>query len=634
MDALREKNVDGPQRAFGRYVVVCELGKGAMGEVYLAHDPVLDRKVALKVITIDPGLDRARREEYFIRFSCEAKSSAKLSHPSIVTVFDAGEQNSVPWIAFQYVEGETLENLLARRGPLPVKRCVAFAQDIASALEHAHGWNIVHRDVKPANILIENSTGIAKLADFGIVKAPWTAMTHEGDTLGSPGYMSPEQIEGAALDERADLFCLGIVLYRMLSGRHPFLRDTVMGTAYATCKGAFTPLREVASNVPSVLDWAVRKCLAVDRRKRIGSAAELISLLKTVMVTLEDPLQSAAGTNSVSPMTGAAKRAAVQHPASASTTESERADYMLAWIIMKHCLNRVKKPVAGFGKLLRGPMLTHALKTLGAATTAFLRTGGPRLPGFLTRRAQALQGVNRSWKASVLFWGAFAGILLIICIASISLMVNPPVLSGGSEEGMLLRRCSDALEKNNREAALEAGYKLSSMKPAHPQSYLALARIMMREGRYDTAANDFVSAGTFIGGKRTLEKSMPVILQEICRQLKKGKAPGPLLDLTVHTLNAAGHPVVKSWIKDTNYWLRWNAVEILKMSNIEVDVVPVYIQDLSFAGSVQVRLAAVGRLGEIGDKRAIPALKKVVALDQNDPLVSAEARKVLEEKIK
>ena len=568
MDILREKKVDGPRQRFGRYVVVRALGKGAMGEVYLAHDPVLDRKVALKVIAIDPSLDRATREEYFKRFSYEAQASARLNHPSIVAVYDAGEHNGLPWIAFQYVEGETLEKLLGRRGNLPIKRCMAFALDIASALEHAHGWKIVHRDVKPANILIESSTGIAKLADFGIVKAPWAAMTQEGDTLGSPGYMSPEQIDGAELDERADIFCLGVVLYQMISGKHPFLRDTVSSTAYATCSGAYAPLREVASNVPPALDWAVRKCLAIDRRKRTGSAAELISMLKTVP--------------------------------------------------------------AHFGGLGKYPTGKNAAKNLiGIAKR------GMRPPKFVMRIIPALKKADRPRWATIFFRGSLAGISVIVCITGINLFMNSPSLpKADSVEGRLVKQCTDALEKNNRDAGLEASTKLSSINPLYPQSLIVLARIMIREGRYDDAANALNRIIQLKGGKKTLKKERMKILLEICRQMKKGPAPAPLLDLTAFALFADGRRLVRSWITDTNHWLRWNAVEVLKMSNMEVDMVPVYIQDLSFAGSVQARIAAVDRLGEIGDKRAIPALKKVKALDQNDPLVSMEAGKILDEKFK
>jgi len=255
-----------------------------MGKVYLAHDPVLDRKIALKVIAVDPGLDKNTRDDYFKRFSYEAKASAKLNHPSIVTVYDAGESNGLPWIAFQFIEGETLEKLLGRRLRLPVKRAVVFAADIASALAHAHAWNIVHRDVKPSNILIESLTGIAKLADFGIVKAPWASATQAGNTLGSPGYMSPEQIEGSDLDERADLFCLGVVLYQMISGRHPFLRDTMAGTVFATCNGAFIPLRDLVDGVPPKLDWIIRKCLEANRKRRLGSAALCVAALQSITI--------------------------------------------------------------------------------------------------------------------------------------------------------------------------------------------------------------------------------------------------------------------------------------------------------------------------------------------------------------
>ncbi|MGB7569328.1 MAG: protein kinase, partial [Chitinivibrionales bacterium] len=502
---------------------------------------------------------------------------------------------------FQYVEGETLEKLLGRRGMLPIKRCVAFAQDIASALEHAHGWNIVHRDVKPANILIENSSGVAKLADFGIVKAPWAAKTQEGDTLGSPGYMSPEQIDGSELDERADLFCLGVVLYQMLSGRHPFLRDTVAGTAYATCNGAYTPLREIVSSVPPALDWAIRKCLAVDRKKRIGSAKELLSLLKTVAPSSGGSGQTPAENKPAQKLKGATKRDFVHYLVKPFTVRHEPADDRLLWFKIKHWFHRVEKPVVGLWKSMRA----------------------------------MVRWADRSRRAFFLFWVSMAVIIIIICAIGIGFIINPPALPPeNSVEGKLFRQCSEALEKSNREAALEAGNKLTSMNPIHPQSWIVLARIMIREGKYDVAANELKRVPSLKGGKKTLKKALPAILLEICRQMKKGPAPPPLLDMAVHTLSAGANPLVRSWIQDTNHWLRWNAVEVLKMSNSDIDIVPVYIQDLSFAGSVQVRLAAVDSLGEIGDKRAIPALKKVMALDQNDPLASAEAGKVLEEKFK
>ncbi|MBD3422475.1 MAG: protein kinase [Chitinivibrionales bacterium] len=196
----------------GRYRILRLLGAGAMGRVFLAEDPILDRKIALKQIAVDTGAHPKANAEYLQRFTLEARASARLHHQSIVQVFDAGEHNGLPWIAFQYIAGESLEDLLNRETRLLLERALRIGLDIASALEHAHGIGIVHRDVKPANILLQKDSEIAMLSDFGIAKAPWATLTQEGSALGSPGYMSPEQIDGAKLDARSDLFSLGIVL--------------------------------------------------------------------------------------------------------------------------------------------------------------------------------------------------------------------------------------------------------------------------------------------------------------------------------------------------------------------------------------------------------------------------------------
>jgi serine/threonine protein kinase len=263
-----------------RYLIVKPLGSGAMGRVYLADDPILGRRVALKVVAIDPRMQTGARGEYLARFAAEAKASARLNHPSIVQIFDAGEENGEPWIAFQLVEGETLEKILSQRGKLTMRRAVLFTIDIASALQHAHGWNIIHRDVKPANILVEPKSGIAMLADFGIAQARWAMPAEEGAALGSPGYMSPEQIDGKEVDQRSDLFSLGIVLYQMLSGEHPFLRPTLTATVDATCRGDYKPLADLVPGIPRPLDAAVRRCLFPNLKMRMRSAAELVDILR------------------------------------------------------------------------------------------------------------------------------------------------------------------------------------------------------------------------------------------------------------------------------------------------------------------------------------------------------------------
>jgi len=270
----------GHPEKIGRYIIEKPLGSGAMGKVYLANDPILGRTVAIKIVSIDPGIQTEARGDYLARFASEAKASARLNHPSIVQVYDAGEENNEPWIAFQLVEGETLEKILSQRLRLTVRRAVLFTIDIASALQQAHSWNIIHRDVKPANILVEQKTGIAMLADFGIAQAQWSAPVKDGTVIGSPGYMSPEQIDGKEVDQRSDLFSLGIVLYQMLSGENPFLRNTIGATMDATCRGIYKPLHEIVPELPRPVDAAVRRCLFANIKMRMRSAAELVDILR------------------------------------------------------------------------------------------------------------------------------------------------------------------------------------------------------------------------------------------------------------------------------------------------------------------------------------------------------------------
>ncbi len=269
--------------AINRYQIIKLLGSGAMGNVYLAQDPILGRKVALKVITIDHTAQTMVHDTYLSRFSAEAKALARLDHPCIVQIYDSGEEHGKPWIAFQFVDGESLETILVRRQKLTIRRALLFTIDIASALQHAHSWNIIHRDVKPANILIDQKTGIAKLTDFGIAQAPWSRSVENGSVMGSPGYMSPEQIDGKEVDRRSDIFSLGSVLYRMVSGESPFLRASLPATIDATCRGDYLPLRNLVPEAPKPLEAAVRRCLFANYKMRLGSAAELIDILSPIV---------------------------------------------------------------------------------------------------------------------------------------------------------------------------------------------------------------------------------------------------------------------------------------------------------------------------------------------------------------
>src|SRR5215470_15676367 len=215
--------MDKPEtKQFGRYEILSELGRGAMGVVYKGRDPQIERLVALKTVSLW-GQEPDEEREFRMRFMNEAQAAGRLHHPGIVSVFDIGEnpENHDPFIVLEYVAGESLNRILSREKRLPVERALKLAEEIAEALDYAHAQGVIHRDIKPANILITQE-GRAKIADFGIAKLNLAHFTIPGRVVGTPAYMAPEQLSGEAVDGRSDLFSLGVILYAMVTGHSPF----------------------------------------------------------------------------------------------------------------------------------------------------------------------------------------------------------------------------------------------------------------------------------------------------------------------------------------------------------------------------------------------------------------------------
>jgi hypothetical protein len=266
--------------AFGRYRITGELGRGAMGAVYRAVDPLIDREVAIK--TLLSTLPAEIMDEFRERFLREARSAGRLNHPNIVTVFDVGEQDGVAYIAMELLEGRSLQEILRESKRLPFARGADIAAQIADALEHARQFSIVHRDIKPANIMV-SSAGRCKLTDFGVAFVPSSNMTQTGATLGSPRYMSPEQVLGQKADPRADLFSLGIVLYEMLAGRTPFHNegDTTPFAVMSRIAGEpHAPVRSHDASIPEAFERILSRALAKKPEQRYAGAGEMAHELR------------------------------------------------------------------------------------------------------------------------------------------------------------------------------------------------------------------------------------------------------------------------------------------------------------------------------------------------------------------
>jgi serine/threonine-protein kinase len=263
----------------GRYEVLSELGQGAMGVVYRARDPLIDRVVAIKTINLGLALDE--KEEYEGRFYQEAKAAGRLSHPNIVTIYDVGRNDDVAYIAMEFLEGRELRDIMNDGGLLPVHQVLDIVSQVASGLAYAHEFGIVHRDVKPSNIMVVRD-GHVKITDFGIARmASSSVRTQTGMVLGSPKYMSPEQVMGKLTDQRSDIFSLGVMLYEMLTGQAPFTGDNVNAIMYQTLNTIPAPPNTLNSAVPQMVNFIVAKALSKGLEDRYQEAKDFADDLRS-----------------------------------------------------------------------------------------------------------------------------------------------------------------------------------------------------------------------------------------------------------------------------------------------------------------------------------------------------------------
>ena len=273
----------------GRYELVRVLGKGAMGVVYEARDPNLERRVAIKTISVD-ALGEREALEYEARFRTEARSAARLQHPHIVSVYDSDRDLDVAFLVMEFVPGRDLKDHLDHGARYTLEQTAALMNDLLSALDYAHRQNIVHRDIKPANLLIESS-GRVKLTDFGVARIQDSAdaTRTQGSLVGTLKYMSPEQVQGQTVDSRSDLFSAGIVLYQLLTGTRPFDGANDFEVMRNIATQEHVPPSRHNPSLPAEIDLVMAQALAKSREQRYASAAEFNTALQDAVRSAADP---------------------------------------------------------------------------------------------------------------------------------------------------------------------------------------------------------------------------------------------------------------------------------------------------------------------------------------------------------
>lgn len=259
--------------AIGPYAIVREIGAGAMGKIYEGRDPKINRRVAIKTIRPLTGLSASSNERMRQRFLHEAQAAGALNHPNIVTIYQTGEDGPYSYIAMEYLEGRTFEEVIEREAPLPLEKIVKLLAPMCEALAYAHEHGVVHRDLKPANLMLTRE-GAVKLMDFGVAHIFSSSLTQEGALLGTPNYMSPEQIRGEKVDGRSDIFALGVVAYEMATRQRPFVGENMAAISHRIVAGEIIPPSELNTRLPEKFDEVLGRALQKERARRYASARD------------------------------------------------------------------------------------------------------------------------------------------------------------------------------------------------------------------------------------------------------------------------------------------------------------------------------------------------------------------------
>ena len=266
----------------GRYRLLEPIGQGTTGRVYLARDPKINRLVAVKLIDLSLERDEDEVEDARDRFRREAETAGRLSHPNIVTIFDIGSAKGRAYIAMEFVKGDLLSRFTSPETLLPPRLVLELGALVADALDYAHSRNVIHRDIKPGNIMYDSVSGDLKITDFGIARLIDVDRTRTGVVLGTPSFMSPEQIEGRNVKGHTDLFALGVSLYELLTGRLPFRGNSMTKLMFVIANEPHEPVSAVRASLPVELDEVIDTALSKDPDKRFARGADMAEAMRSV----------------------------------------------------------------------------------------------------------------------------------------------------------------------------------------------------------------------------------------------------------------------------------------------------------------------------------------------------------------
>jgi serine/threonine-protein kinase len=323
----------------GRYELREELGRGAMGVVYHAHDPVIGRDVAVKTMRLSTEGTGMSREELLGRFQTEARAAGLLTHPNIVVIYDAGEEGGLFYITMEMVEGRSLQTMLDGRQLFPLPRVMKLMEQVCSALDFAHQHNVVHRDIKPANLMLTADDTI-KITDFGTAKILQFGTAQTAHVMGTPSYMSPEQVKGKPVDGRSDIFSLGVILYELMTGEKPFPGQNITTVIYKIINEDPIPPRSLDSSIHPGLSTVITRALAKDPKARFQTCHELLEALKNYreLVSPEPTARWAPGNGPSSPEATRISAPPARQPAAPApvhSNEPEKPSPLLAAAILE-----------------------------------------------------------------------------------------------------------------------------------------------------------------------------------------------------------------------------------------------------------------------------------------------------------